>query len=302
MVAVPKFAINQEDLFTISLCNLDSNLPMFQKRSEAYLRAIFANNPHIVLIQSIQAHAYGLQSFIRNFGGTLIVGSLRHDSFNATDRVNAIWVDDSVELIQASEIPIELQNGSNSLILAPNSIRITAKYRGSMLVCYVFEGVSGDFHNEARLQAAHCVNLHAYTTIFQNPPLHTPITIIGATMYCSPENQAVQMIEGNYTRQGFAPAEWDDVFSRLHENAPSDKAVTQNLLADAIFDPTIVLPQFMQPIRDTFFFMPHKAFGRVGTPITIERNGLEPINNIPVSGHYGLTMQLYMPDKELSKS
>lgn len=298
MSATPEYSIDTKDIFRIELCHFSSELPYFKKRSEAYLHSLLSNKPKMILMQSVIPSSYNMQSNLKNLG-FLESGDLKSTVFDKDkSTVNMTWVSNEVTIIESKKIPITIMKNDKTIVLAPDCLKTRIAYRGRTLTVYNFENISGSFHSEARIQAAGIVNKDAYLSKSRNSNTANDVFIIGGNMHCESDSQTIALIEGNYTRQGYAPAEWQDIWDELNPNAiiSCERSATQRLEATAMFSKDIVLPQFMKPRRTMFFFTPKDVFGKIGTPIKIVRNGLDSTSEgIPYSGNYGLSLDLYMP-------
>jgi len=302
MSATPDYEINEKDIFKISQCNLACGLPYFKQRSQSYLQLLMEkDNPQVIIMQGVSPDAYTLQGALRQ-AGYLAVGTYKKSAYeNKSDgikpSVNMTWISPDVQVLGSRNRTISVA-GKNGLeqIIAPDCVITTIYHRGRMMDIYNMENVPGVFRSEARMIAAGIVNRDAYMLKTQNQEHFKSMLIMGASMHVDPCGQSIRYLEGRVTRHGYAPSGWLDVWEELNADVPSDRSATQRLEMDALYDDDIVFPQFMKAKRHAYMFVYNDVFGRIGTPIRIERNGMDSTNDgIPLSDSFGLTMSLYMP-------
>lgn len=302
MSATPDYTIDEKDIFKISQCNLACGLPYFKSRSQTYLQLLTEkDNPQVIMIQGASPDCYTLQGALRQ-AGYLAVGTYRKSVYEGKDdglkpSVNMTWVAPDVQVLGSRNRSISIadKNGLEQII-APDCVITTIYHRGRMMDLYNMENVPGVFRSEARMIAAGIVNRDAYMLKTQNREHFKSLLIMGASMHVDPEGQSVRYLEGRLTRRGYAPSGWLDVWEELNPDVPSDRSATQRLEMDALYDDDIVFPQFMRGKRHAYMFVYNDVFGKIGTPVKIERNGMDSTNDgIPLSDSFGLTLSLYMP-------
>lgn len=302
MSATPDYTIDEKDIFKISQCNLACGLPYFKSRSQTYLQLLTEkDNPQVIMIQGASPDCYTLQGALRQ-AGYLAVGTYRKSVYEGKDdglkpSVNMTWVAPDVQVLGSRNRSISIadKNGLEQII-APDCVITTIYHRGRMMDLYNMENVPGVFRSEARMIAAGIVNRDAYMLKTQNREHFKSLLIMGASMHVDPEGQSVRYLEGRLTRRGYAPSGWLDVWEELNPDVPSDRSATQRLEMDALYDDDIVFPQFMRGKRHAYMFVYNDVFGKIGTPVKIERNGMDSTNDgIPLSNSFGLTLSLYMP-------
>lgn len=302
MSATPDYTIDEKDIFKISQCNLACGLPYFKSRSQTYLQILTEkDNPQVIMIQGASPDCYTLQGALRQ-AGYLAVGTYRKSVYEGKDdglkpSVNMTWVAPDVQVLGSRNRSISIadKNGLEQII-APDCVITTIYHRGRMMDLYNMENVPGVFRSEARMIAAGIVNRDAYMLKTQNREHFKSLLIMGASMHVDPEGQSVRYLEGRLTRRGYAPSGWLDVWEELNPDVPSDRSATQRLEMDALYDDDIVFPQFMRGKRHAYMFVYNDVFGKIGTPVKIERNGMDSTNDgIPLSNSFGLTLSLYMP-------
>ena len=302
MSATPDYTIDEKDIFKISQCNLACGLPYFKSRSQTYLQLLTEkDNPQVIMIQGASPDCYTLQGALRQ-AGYLAVGTYRKSVYEGKDdglkpSVNMTWVAPDVQVLGSRNRSISIadKNGLEQII-APDCVITTIYHRVRMMDLYNMENVPGVFRSEARMIAAGIVNRDAYMLKTQNREHFKSLLIMGASMHVDPEGQSVRYLEGRLTRRGYAPSGWLDVWEELNPDVPSDRSATQRLEMDALYDDDIVFPQFMRGKRHAYMFVYNDVFGKIGTPVKIERNGMDSTNDgIPLSDSFGLTLSLYMP-------
>lgn len=301
MSATPDYTIDEKDIFRISQCNLACGLPYFKSRSQSYLRLLMRDDPQVIMIQGAPPDSYTLQGALRQ-SGYLAVGTYRKSVYEGKDdglkpSVNMTWVAPDVQVIGSRNRSISIadKNGLEQPI-APDCVITTVYHRGRMMDLYNMESVPGVFHSEARMIAAGIVNRDAYMLKTQNREHFKSLLIMGASMHADPESQSVRYLEGRVTRHGYAPSGWLDAWEELNPDVPANLSVTQRLEMDALCDDDIIFPQFMRGKRHAYMFVYNDVFGKIGTPVKIERNGTDSTDDgIPLSNSFGLTMSLYMP-------
>lgn len=296
MSATPTYTIDQKDIFSVVQCHLGTGLPYYKARSEAYLQTVFKNNPQIVLIQGVSPDSYVLMSALQN-SGHLAIGEYRKSVFESTPSINMTWVSNDIQVLSTRRVKIETNDAEGNIrALAPDCIVTTIYHRGRMMDIYNFESIDGVFHSEARMVASSIVNRDAYLLKTRKHDHLESLLLLGASMHADSGDQSVQYLKGYLTRSGYAPSGWLDVWEELRTDTSYDRSATQRLEAAALFNDDLILPQFMKAKRHSYFFVYNDVFGRVGTPIGIERIGMESTDDgIPFSDTFGLSMNLFMP-------
>lgn len=301
MSATPAYSIDPKDIFQIDFCHLACNLPYYKQRSEAYLQSLFNDDPKVVMIQGASPDSYTLQGALRQ-SGFLSVGSYKKSAFENGDSivpsVNMTWVSPDVQVLGTRNLTLSMADEKTGLekIMAPDCVITTIYNRGRTIDLYNVESVPGVFHSEARMRLAGIVNRDAFLLKTRNQEHYKALLVMAGNMHVDPQGQSIRYLEGRVTRQGYAPSGWRDVWEELHPDEPMDRSATQRLETDAMFDSDLIYPQFMQAKRHSYFFVYNDVFGKIGTPIRIERNGMDSTDDgVPFSDSFGLTMKMYMP-------
>lgn len=296
MTANPDYHIDDVDIFRFSFIHLASHIPHYIDRAGAYLQTIFDENPQVVIIQGLSPTEYTLMGGLQS-NGTLITGDYKKTMSEKSPSVNATWVAQNIRVVEQRTIRIsEIANNDVEHILAPDCVVVTINYRGRIMDIYNMESVSGVFNETARMHALAIMNRDAYLTKTRRKGHFDSLLIMAGNMYAEPGARSIRYLEGYETVKGTAPSGWRDVWDELRMTTSPDRAATQRLETNAMFNEDIVYPQFMRAKRMSYFMVYNDVFGRIGTPISIDRNGADFTDDgVPLSDTYGLDMQIYLP-------
>lgn len=293
MTADPDYHIEERDIMRVCLIDLAPDIPEYNDRAESYMQSIINLNPQIILINGLSPKEYTLIGGLSNHG-TLTYGDYHKSRGESAPCVNAIWVAPNIEVREQRTIRIsKMMDNGTEIVLAPDGINVTIYHRGRTVDIFCYESIPGAFHGTARTTVATIINKEAYMTKKARPD---SLLVMGANMHAESDSQSVRYIEGKDTIMGNAPSGWRDIWDELRMDTSMANSATERLETRSLFDDDLVLPQFMRAKRTSFLFAYNDVFGKIGTPIRIERNGTESTSNgTPYSDTYGLTMGMYLP-------
>lgn len=276
--------------FRVSVINLAQHLPLPEARAEKYIaKTIETFNPDVLFMQGVPVRHPQVLAQARSLGTV-------HTSPNTTmlDMMNATYIRHGYRIEAQDEIRCIANTERGRMELAPDVLADTIVYGGRRMRFYNFQNMPGAFFEEQRTYLAslvsddayqHRVKSDKYKTVFRNA-----IMVLGGNLNARPDSQSIRYLSGLTTRSGYAPSAWMDVWPELCRNMTGYTERTMNVL-----DRSVILPKFVKPQRKTYMMVYGNIFGRAGSPVKIELNGMETADGMPMSDTYGLDMTMYVP-------
>lgn len=294
-----EFGTPKEDHLTVALIDLAPELPMYNERANAYLKHITTEvKPDVLLVQGVDITKLGVIAVLKNLGQC-------HMSRRPTGLgfKNATVISDDLDVKQSVSMPLFSESNDPSMRpveLAPD-VLIDEIWKNDRLLCvYNAESVSGPLAEVQRLFIASKISKDVYMKIvkhyrdparkIEDSDYRSAVALLGGNLHSVYESESVQYLCGRQTRPGYYPSAFVDIWSELRV----DPGLTERM--EDVLDRSILLPKMVKPRRKTYFMVYNNVFGRAGSPMGIELNGLHSLDNgIPFSNNYGLTTQIYLP-------
>lgn len=289
-----ELGVSPSDQFDIALIDLAPELPMYNERANAYIKNIMDEvKPDVLMVQGVMPSKLGVISMLKDIGQCHM--SKRPTKLGSK---NATVISDDLDVKDSTSMPLfgRLKKTGQLTELAPD-ILIDEIWVNDRPVCiYNVESMEGPLFEVSRLFIASKLAEDVYQKMITDPKNNpgssykNAIALLGGNLHAASDSESVQYLCGKQTRAGYAPSAFVDVWPELRV----DPGVTERMMD--VFDRSILLPKMVRPHRRTYFMTYGNVFGRAGSPMGIELNGMHSTpSGIPYSNTYGLDMRIFVP-------
>jgi hypothetical protein len=281
--------ISNNEQLLVSTIGLSPHLPSYPERTQSYVQDVLSKQPDVLMVRGCLDKYPSVIKMLQDYGNVHISNSLSKLGYR-----NATVFAPYLKLIDSNAIPLIGGDDIQHVQLAPDCLVDTINYHGYPICFYNLDSISGPFFESHRTFIASIVDKDAYMKKRKNPAYRSALFVLGGDLHTTPDSESVLMMEGKLTKKGYCPSAWVDVWGEMK----TDPGVTERSLD--VFDSGILLGSLVRPKRKTYFMTYGDVFGRAGSPLKIDRNGMDSTDDgIPYSSTYGLDMTLYVPDNNV---
>jgi hypothetical protein len=278
--------IDDDDQLLVMTAGLSPHLPEYEERSVYYINSLLSNNPDVLMLNGLLESYPAVMRVLNEYGTVHITPNTSRSGVK-----NVTVLAPYLKLKETASISFTESVNDKFVELAPECLIDTVMYHGRLIRFYNVESISGPFFEVQRTLISSKINKDAYLTNRRLSGSDT-VFVLGGNLHATNDHESIRLMLGKTSKEGCYPAAWDDVWAELQ--ADDHRAVTERKLD--VFDDSIVLPKFVSTKRKTYFMVYGDVFGKVGSPLNIDLNGMEKTDSsIPVSSTYGLTMSIYLP-------